>query len=100
MDDLKFYEKIDKEVDCFIKTMGLFSEDMKMEFDIFIFAAVSLQRKKKVRWEKIELPNGEEIDGADSGSYSNMGVLELYRKMCEEMSNEKSSSWEKIYFLL
>ena len=42
MDDLKFYEKIDKEVDCFIKTMWLFSEDMKMEFDIFISAAVSL----------------------------------------------------------
>lgn len=38
-----------------------------MESGILKCAIVSLQRGKKVCREEIELPNGQEIDEADSG---------------------------------
>ena len=48
-----------------------------MELGISKCAVVSLKRGKKVRWEGIELPNREELDEADNGSYKYLDVLEL-----------------------
>ena len=50
MDDLKLYEKNDKEIDSLIKTVWQCSECIKMEFCILLCAVVSLQRGKKTRW--------------------------------------------------
>ena len=61
MDDLKLYEKNEKEIDFLIKTVWQCSEDIKMEFGILKCAVVSLQGERKTRWEKIQLPNREKI---------------------------------------
>ena len=42
-----------------------------MEFGILKCAVLSLQRRKKTRWEGIQLPNGEEI-GEDSPQWKNL----------------------------
>ena len=60
MDDLKLYGKNYKETDFFIKTAWQCSKDVKMELSILKCAVVLLQRRKKTRWEGIQLPNGEE----------------------------------------
>ena len=76
MDNLKLYEKNDKEQDSLIKTVWQCCEGMKTEFGILNCAVVSLQRGKKTRWEGIQLPNGEEIS-EDVREYKYLGVLEL-----------------------
>ena len=45
-----------------------------MELAVSKYAVVSLQRGKKVRWEEIELSNGEETDEANIGSCKCLGV--------------------------
>ena len=69
MNDLKLYGKNDKEIVSLTKIVWQFSEDIKMEFGILKCAVVSLQRRKKTRWEGMQLRNGDEIGEADVGGY-------------------------------
>ena len=100
MDDLKLYEKNDKEIDSLIKTVWQCSEDIKMEFVILKCAAVLLQRGKKIRWEGIQLPNGEEIGEAGIGGYKYLGLLELDKIMCDEMKRKMKDVYQKRITLL
>ena len=86
MDDLKLYGKNDKEIDSLTRTVWQCSEDIKMDFAILKCAIASLQRRRKTRWEGIQLPNGEEIGEAGAGGYKYLGVLELDKVMRQ---NEK-----------
>ena len=45
------------------------SEDIKTEFGILKCAVVSLRRGRKIRWQGIQLLNGEEIGEAGAGGY-------------------------------
>ena len=96
MDNLKLYGKNDKEIDSLIKTVWQCSEIIKMELVILKCTAVSLQRRKKTRWEGIQLPNGEEIREADVGGYKYLGVLELD----DEMKRKVKEVYQKIITLL
>ena len=58
MDDLKLYWKNDKERDSLIKKVWQYSEDIKMEIGILKCAVVLLQKRKKTRWEGIQIPIG------------------------------------------
>ena len=64
------------------------SEDVKMEFGILKCAVVSLQRRKKTRWEGLQLTNVEEIGEADVVGYKYLGILELDKIMCDEMKSK------------
>ena len=99
MDDLKLYEKDDKEIDSLIKTLWQCLKDIKI-FGILKCAAVSLQRGKKTRWEGIQLPSGEEIGEAGVGGYKYVGVLELDKIMCDEMKRKVKEVYQKRITLL
>ena len=58
MDDLKLYWKNDKERDSLIRKVWQYSEDIKMEIGILKCAVVLLQKRKKTRWEGIQIPIG------------------------------------------
>ena len=58
MDDLKLYWKNDKERDSLIRKVWQYSEDIKMEIGILKCAEVLLQKRKKTRWEGIQIPIG------------------------------------------
>ena len=88
MDDLKLYEKNEKEIDFLIKTGWQCSEDIKMEFGILKCAVVSLQGGRKTRWEKIQLPNREKIGEAGAGGYKYLRVSELDKIMCDEIKRK------------
>ena len=100
MDDLKLYEKNDKEIDSLIKTVWQCCEDIKIEFGILKCAVVSLQRGKKTRWEGIQLPNGEELGEVGVGGYKYLGVLELDKIMCDEMRRKLKEVYQKRITLL
>ena len=88
MDDLNLHGNNDKEIDSLIKTMWQCSEDIKMEFGILKCAVVQLQRRKKTRWKRIQLANGEEVGEADAGGQKYLGFLELDKIMCDEMKKK------------
>ena len=58
MDDLKLYWKNDKERDSLIRKVWQYSEDIKMEIGILKCAVVLSQKRKKTRWEGIQIPIG------------------------------------------
>ena len=80
MHNSKLQEKKD-EIDSLTKTVSQCSKDIKMDFDILKCAMALLQRRRKTRWEEIQLPNGEEIGEAGAGGYKYLGVLELDKIM-------------------
>ena len=68
------------------------NENTKIKFGISKCAVVSLQSVRK-GWEGIDLPNREEINEVEGGSYKYLGVLELDRIMWRnEKEGEKSIS--------
>ena len=87
MHNSKLQEKKD-EIDSLTKTVSQCSKDIKMDFDILKCAMALLQRRRKTRWEEIQLPNGEEIGEAGAGGYKYLGVLELDKIMCDGMKRK------------
>ena len=100
MDDLKLYGKNDQEIDSLIKTTWQCSKDIKIEFGILKCTVVSLQRRKKTRWEGIQLANGEGIGEAGAEEYKYLGILELDKIMCDEMKGKVKGLYQKRVILL
>ena len=100
MVDLKLYGNYDKEIYSLIKTVWQCNEDIRMEFGILKYAAVSLQRGKETRWEGLQLPHGEKIGEAGVGGYKYLGVLELDKIMCDEMKRKVKEVYQKRITLL
>ena len=72
-----------------------------MEFGILKCAVVSLQTGEKTRWAGIQLPNGQEIGEAGVVGYKYLGVLELHKRMCDEMRRKvKDVYWKRITLLM
>ena len=94
MHNSKLQEKKD-EIDSLTKTVSQCSKDIKMDFDILKCAMALLQRRRKTRWEEIQLPNGEEIGEAGAGGYKYLGVLELDKIMCDEMKRKVKEVYQK-----
>ena len=83
-----------------IKRVWQCSEDTKMEFGIFRYVVVLLQRGKATGWEGIQLPSGEELGEADVGEYKYLGVLELYEIIREEMKSKMKEVYQNRIRLL
>ena len=94
MHNSKLQEKKD-DIDSLTKTVSQCSKDIKMDFDILKCAMALLQRRRKTRWEEIQLPNGEEIGEAGAGGYKYLGVLELDKIMCDEMKRKVKEVYQK-----
>ena len=78
-----------------IKTEWRCSEDIKMEFGILKCAVLLLQRRRKTRWEGIQLPNGEEKGEVCAGGYKYLGVLGLVKTMCDKMKMKVKEVYQK-----
>ena len=55
MDDLKLCSRIEKVLDSLVQTVGVFSEDIRMEFDIEKCAKLVMEREKFVKSVDIEV---------------------------------------------
>ena len=77
MDDLKLCSRIEKVLDSLVQTVGVFSEDIRMEFDIEKCAKLAMEREKIVKSVDIELPDGKVITWLQEGeSYKYLEILE------------------------
>ena len=80
MDDLKLYSKTEKTLDSLIKTVRIFSTDIKMEFGIEKCAILVLKREKVVKSEGIKLPNNRKMRSfEETEDYKYLGILRQIR---------------------
>ena len=86
MDDLKLCSRIEKVLDSLVQTVGVFSEDIRMEFDIEKCAKLAMEREKIVKSVDIELPDGKVITWLQEGeSYKYLEILEADKHLEEKV---------------
>ena len=86
MDDLKLCSRIEKVLDSLVQTVGVFSEDIRMEFDIEKCAKLAMEREKIVKSVDIELPDGKVITWLQEGeSYKYLEILEADKYLEEKV---------------
>ena len=85
MDDLKLYAKTERKLDLFIRTMGIFSDDVSMVFGLDKCAVLVMKRRKIVRTERIQLPDEMLMVEANLDKFKHLGVLQL-----ESIMNRKN----------
>ena len=59
MDDLKLFSKSEEQIDTLVRTVHLFSTDIRMEFGMQKCGILTMKRGKVVRCEGIKLSNSE-----------------------------------------
>ena len=57
MDDINFLAKNEKELEIIIQTVGIYSQDIGMEFGIEICAKLVMTSGKRHTTERVEQPN-------------------------------------------
>ena len=86
MVDLTLYSKGERDLDSFIPTVGIFNEDIWMEFAIDICAMLVMKKGKIVKSDGIQFPNDKVIKSIEEGeSYKYLGVPEADEVMVIEM---------------
>ena len=86
MDDLKLYNRSEKELDSLEQTVRVFTEDIGMEFGIEKCTMLVMEKGKIVKSVGIELPDGKVIKSLQEGeSYNYLGILEADKVLEETM---------------
>ena len=93
MGDLRLYVKSERELNPFIQTMRIFSEDVGTVFGLDKCAVLVLKRGKMVRTEGIELPDGNCMREVNVDVYKYLGVLQLDSIMNREMKEKVKSEY-------
>ena len=77
MDDPKLYSKSDKPLNSLIQTVKIFSEDIRMQFEIEKGAVLVMKKEEIVKSGGIELPNEQVIKLLEEGeSYKHLDMKE------------------------
>ena len=87
MDDLKIYGANWEEAMTLTKSVQKFSADIGMEFGLDKCAVLELRGGKKVRADRILLPDGKAIEEVGDDGYKYLGVFEGADIMSKEMKD-------------
>ena len=85
MDDLKLFGQNEEEVSDLCSVVNKFSRNIRMEFGLDKCATLVLKNGRQVRCEKIELPDGKNIEEAGENGYKYLGILEGAEMKTKEM---------------
>ena len=69
--------KNEKQVDALINTVRVFSDDIKMEFEISKCAPLIMKRGKIVKWDGISMPDREIMKSLEEEGYKYSGIIEM-----------------------
>lgn len=58
MDELKLYESYERQIDSLINTVRVFSDDIRMAFELKKCGLVVMKRSKVVKYDGVDLPDG------------------------------------------
>ena len=88
MDDLKLFGKTERHLETLLSTVGIFSQDIRMEFGISKCGILILKRGKLVHLEGTEIPSGKRIKEIDTDQgYKYLGILEADDMKFSEMKS-------------
>jgi len=77
MDDLKLYDKNEKEIDLLLRTVLIFCEDVSMRINVVKSAVLIMSRGKVVQTNGLDLPNLGTLSTIETGAgYKYLGVLQ------------------------
>ena len=94
MDDLKLYSCNEKRLDSLVQTIGVFSEDIGMEFAIEKSAMFVTEKREIVKSIGIELPDGKVIKALQEGqTYKYLVILEADKFLGQEMKLKVSKEY-------
>ena len=86
MGDLKLHSRNEKGLHSLVQTVGVFSEDIGMEFGIEKCAMLVMEKGKIVKSVGIELPDGKVVKWLqEGGSYKYLGILEADKFLEEKI---------------
>ena len=77
MDDLKLYAKSGEQTNTLVRTVYVFSTNIRMEFEIKKCEILTMKRGKIVKKEGIKLPDGEVMKQVGQKGYTYLGIIEL-----------------------
>ena len=94
MNDLKLYSRSEKGLDSLVQTVGVFTEDNRMEFLIEKCAVLVMEKENIVKSVGIELPDGKVIKSLQEGeSCKYLGILEADQFLEEKMNLNVSKEY-------
>ena len=105
MHDIKFFVKNEKELETLIQTIGLYSQDIGVEYVIEKCAMLIMTSRKKQIKNGIELANLERmIKLEEKKNYQHLGILEAdtpsnkrkWRKKSEKSISDKRENSSKL----
>ena len=85
MDDLKLYGNDERQIDSLINTVGVFSDDIRMEFGLKKCGVVVMKRGKVVKCDGVGLPDGRWMKSVEEDGYKYLGILEYNEALHAEM---------------
>ena len=89
MDDIKLFEKSEKELETLIHTIRIYSQDIGMEFGIEKCALLVMKSGQRHLTDGIELTNQDKIRTlAENETYKYLGILEADTIKQVEMKNK------------
>lgn len=77
IDDLKLFAKSEDQLESLIKTVRIFSDDIKMEFRLSKRAVLITEREKMLTKEGSIMPNGNTMKSLEEGTaFKHLGISE------------------------
>ena len=76
MNDIKLFAKKEKELETLIHALGIYSQDIGMEFDIEKCVMLVMKSRKGHMTDGMELPNHDKIRTLEEETYKYIGILE------------------------
>ena len=95
MDDLKLFSKSEEQMNAHVRTVHVFSTDIRMEFGIKKCGIFTMKREKVVRCEGIKLPNCEVIKEVEKEGYTYLAIAELDQIKENEMKEKTIKEYKR-----
>ena len=88
MDGLKLFAKNEVQIDNFVNTVRIFSEDIKMEFGLPKCEGLIMRKGMVVKSEGISMHDAKIMKNIEEGGYKYLGILEVDGVKHEEMKGQ------------
>ena len=95
MDNLKLFTKKEDQIDNFVNTVRIFSEDIKMDFGLAKCGVLIMKRGKVVKSEEISMPDKNMMRNIEEDGYKYLGILELDDVKHEKMKGQIKKKYIK-----
>ena len=95
MDDLKLYAKSEEQTNMLVRTVYVFSTNIRMEFGIKKCGILTMKRGKIVKSERLKLPDDEVMKQVGQEGYTYLGIIESDEIKETEMKDKITNEYKR-----